>query len=605
MPARSHLLVRCILLGAALCGPLALAAQNPDSIPPDTNLTDSLRRSADQTQKLIDAQALILERVPVMPRLGDDGPAPALSSLVLDRDSIDWHNAETLGDLLEAQPGVYLWRGGWIGQPEYADYQGRGASSTRYYLDGIPFLPLGPDSVGVDPALFPLNLLQRVVIERWPGQLVVRLYTRQHDRIAPRSRVLVAAGDRKFARFGGDLERQYPSGIGFALLGEYLSAPARSGELTDLNDLAIIARGSFVPNEHWGAQYQLLAMFPDRNTWQAVAGGDSLGRSLSGHRNDAYFRAFGRTGSEGHDAELSAFAGSSHWSGDSVTQSVGLVGLNAELRRPTWRAGAQAMSWSRWTPFDSRVDGGWTPLPGLAVSGEGVHQRHDGGRTSDWVGLQAGVTLPLRLQLNASARMGSEVAAPSLLTNTAQDLRDWRVAGSWQWPLAGAEVALVHTAAYRPLAFEPYIQIQSLAPVGAANWIEFYGRVSPRAWLSFEGRYGDPQGVTADGVPPTHSIITGTIRSKFLRQYRSGIFDLKLQISMESWGKGIIGRDSTGAAVQLPGATFFRGQAQFQLGSLILYYDRMNLRNTLHGYVPGFLIPTGGQTFGVRWEFTN
>jgi hypothetical protein len=593
------------VLGAALCGPLALRAQNPDSIPPDTILTDSLRRSPDQTRKLLDGDSLALVRVPVLPRLGGAGPAPALSRIVLDRDSIDWHNAETLGDLLQAQPGVYLWRAGWIGQAEAPDYQGRGAASIRYYLDGIPFLPLGPDSAAVDPALFPLNLLQRVEIERWPGQLVVRLYTRQHDRLAPRSRILVAAGDRKFARFGGDLERQYASGIGFALAGEYLDAPARSGEGTDVNTFAVLARGSYVPTPRWGAQYQVFAMFPDRSTWQLTAGSDSLGRSLNGTRTDAYFRGFFRSGTEGHDAQFDLIAGSSHWNGDSVTQTVGLIGATGALRRPTWRVGAEATSWSRWTPFDARVDGGWTPLPGLAVSGVAVHQRHDGDRTSDWLGVQAGLTLPFRLQVNASARLGSEVAVPSIATETAQDLRDWRVAAGWERALAGAEVAWAHTAAFRPVGYEPYIQVPALAPLGAVDWLEVSARLSPRQWLLFEARYGDPQRVTVDGVPPTHSIITGTIRSKFLRQYRSGIFDLKLQLAMESWGRGIIGRDSTGAAVTLPGATFFRGQVQFQLGSLILYYDRFNLRNTLLGYVPGFVIPAGGQTFGVRWEFTN
>lgn len=594
-----------LALGAALCGPLALHAQNPDSIPPDTVLTDSLRRSPDETQKLLDGDSLARLRVPVLPRLGGAGPAPALSRIVLDRDSIDWHNAETLGDLLEAQPGVYLWRAGWIGQAEYPDYQGRGAASVRYYLDGIPFLPLGPDSVAVDPAFFPLNLLQRVEIERWPGRLVVRMYTRQHDRLAPRSRILVAAGDHKFARFGGDLERQFSSGIGFALAGEYLSVPTRSGAATDVSTFSVLARGSYVPNPHWGAQYQVLAMFPDRSTWQLTAGADSIGRSIEGNRADAYFRGFFRSGEEGHDAQVDLVAGSSHWNGDSVDQTAGLVGLTAAVRRPTWRVGAQAMSWSRWTPFDAELNAGWTPLPGLAVSGMAVHQRHDGRRSSDWVGLQAGATLPLRLQLSASARLGQEVAIPSIAAENAQTLRDWRVAAGWQRPLLGAELAWVHTAAFRPLGYEPYIQIPTLAPLGAVDWLELSARLSPRPWVSLEARYGDPRGATVDGVPPTHSIITATIRSKFLRRYRSGIFDLKLQIAMESWGRGIIGRDTTGAPVTLPGATFFRGQVELQLGSFIFYYDRFNLRNTLLGYVPGFVVPAGGQTFGVRWEFTN
>jgi hypothetical protein len=108
-----------------------------------------------------------------------------------------------------------------------------------------------------------------------------------------------------------------------------------------------------------------------------------------------------------------------------------------------------------------------------------------------------------------------------------------------------------------------------------------------------------------DGVPPTHSLTTATIRSKFLRQFRSGIFDLKLQFGMEAWGRGTIGRDSTGAPVTLKGATYFKSLVAIQLQSFMLYWDRGNLSATKLPYVPGFRLPSFGSNFGVRWEFLN
>jgi hypothetical protein len=98
---------------------------------------------------------------------------------------------------------------------------------------------------------------------------------------------------------------------------------------------------------------------------------------------------------------------------------------------------------------------------------------------------------------------------------------------------------------------------------------------------------------------------TATIRSKFLRKFPSGIFDLKLQLSMETWGKGIIGRDALGSPVELKGATFFRSLVQFQLDKFYLYWDRVNLSATKLTYVPGFLIPAYGSQFGVSWTFWN
>ncbi|HEU5357645.1 MAG TPA: hypothetical protein VFU45_00900, partial [Gemmatimonadales bacterium] len=65
MRGSSRLGLFLLCTGAALGGPLPLAAQNPDSLAADTVLTDSLRRPVDETQKLLDGQTLELRRVPV------------------------------------------------------------------------------------------------------------------------------------------------------------------------------------------------------------------------------------------------------------------------------------------------------------------------------------------------------------------------------------------------------------------------------------------------------------------------------------------------------------------------------------------------------------
>jgi hypothetical protein len=74
---------------------------------------------------------------------------------------------------------------------------------------------------------------------------------------------------------------------------------------------------------------------------------------------------------------------------------------------------------------------------------------------------------------------------------------------------------------------------------------------------------------------------------------------------METWGTGTLGRDPLGAAIPLRGATFFRLSAALQLGGFQFYWDRVNTQSTRLTYVPGFVIPNLGQTFGMRWEFRN
>ena len=99
--------------------------------------------------------------------------------------------------------------------------------------------------------------------------------------------------------------------------------------------------------------------------------------------------------------------------------------------------------------------------------------------------------------------------------------------------------------------------------------------------------YSDPRKGSVDGVPPTHSLTTATIRSKFLRKFRSGIFDLKLQVGMEAWGDGTIGRDASGAPISLRGATFFKSLVEFQLQSFTVYWDRGNLSGDRAHVRPG------------------
>jgi hypothetical protein len=100
-------------------------------------------------------------------------------------------------------------------------------------------------------------------------------------------------------------------------------------------------------------------------------------------------------------------------------------------------------------------------------------------------------------------------------------------------------------------------------------------------------------------------MVAVTLRSKFLRQFPSGVFDLKLRLSMESWGTGVIGRDAGDVPIRLSGATFFRSLVEIQLQSFRLFWDRGNLSASNLTYVPGFEIPSYGTVFGVRWEFLN
>ena len=602
---------------------IRLAAQVPVTPPVDSAAAadsvrdDSLRHDA--TDRLMSATARATMRVPVLPDLQAEGPRALGSRIVLDRRSIAWHTAYTVSDLLLDVPGVYLWRGGWHGRPVYPNYRGRGAASVSYFVDGVPYIPLGADSVGVDPGLFALALFERVEIERWPSGLRVYLYTPQHSTLAPRSRVGIYTGEFKVSRFQGDLEYRWRNGLGLTTAAEVFDAPGPNGDRNDAHLTTGLLRGEFVPRPWIGMSVQLYRLSPLIRPY--AVNNDTIGSALRGTRNDLQVRLFARKGDEAHHLEADLLYVRSAWTSDtfrvllhdttvatltdSVHQQQHGGGLLLSLRRPRW--GVSGAGWLRtgWTPVALRGDAGVVPIDRLSIDGEVVHEEHTGGRTSRWGGARAGLTLPLGFGVEGALRNGSQVYAPALVADRAQDISERSIRGTWEIPLLRLSGGVSSTAGIRPYAFQPYLRIDSIRPFGRTTWVDLGATLRPMNWLTLDAWYSDPKGAAPEGLPPTHSLVRGEIRSKFLRKYPSGIFELRLAAEMEAWSKGVIGLDSVGAPITLLGSTYFRINVALKLDAFQFYWDEMNIRATKHGYVPGFIVPGVGQSFGMRWEFSN
>ena len=596
-------------------GPLAaqVIPTTIDTLPSDSARADSLRREA--TARLLAAAENTGRAVAAAPLLGSEGPRALGSRIILDRRAIAWQTAQTVSDLLSGVPGVYIWRGGWHGREAYANYRGRGATGVEFVIDGVPFVPMGPDSVGVDPSTFSLSLFERVEIERWPGGLKVLLYTPQYQYLAPRTRVGITTGQFDIARYQGDLEYRWKNGLGLTVAADYFHSPTATGVKTDATIVHGLVRAQYIPRPGFGMQVQLLRLAPTRHAFQTD--GDSISAPLKGTRNDLQARVFARKGTEERHLQADLLYFRSTWASDtfrltdsvavsdSVDQEVHGGALILALRRPRWRVGASAWLRDKWTPLTVRGEGGYTPFDRLSLNGEVTHERHDGDRTSDWIGLRAGLTLPLGFEGEGGWRTGSRVIAPALASDTAAELHEVELRGRWRSRYLTLEAGWSRTAAFTPYRFAPYIKVDSLRPLGTTEWLEYAATLTPLNWMTLSAWYSDPRNVTIDGIPPTHSVIRGEIRSKFLRKFPSGIFELRLAAEMENWGTGVIGRGPAGEALELNGATFVRMGAAMRLGGFQFFYDRTNTQSSRHSYVPGFKIPGLGQTFGMRWEFSN
>src|SRR5205085_546936 len=127
--------------------------------------------------------------LPVFPAPIPPGPAPRGTRYSFTADSFALSNIQTLSDLLAHIPGVYVARGGIYGAPEPVLYGGRGPAGLELFWDGVPYVPLGRDSLYLDPARISLAPLERVDVVVLPASLRVYLVTLRQRSTATASQV--------------------------------------------------------------------------------------------------------------------------------------------------------------------------------------------------------------------------------------------------------------------------------------------------------------------------------------------------------------------------------------------------------------------------------
>lgn len=614
-------MLRSIGFLACIMAPLQVAAQVPIPRPPDSTATDSLAARPDSsgTDRLLAVSGNTRVKVETISRLGFGDLEPAGSRIVLNSDSLGWATAHNVAELIAIHAPVFLWRGGWLERPEMPNMLGRGAGNIEYVVDGMPLLPVGPDSVAIDPSLWSLDLLQRIEIELAPGSMRVFLYTRNHDRLAPRTSIAVSTGDRSFSKYFGSFEKRYSSGIGLALAGSYTGVDAPTGGTGAANLTNAWMQLGWQRSARFGINLQYLVQAPERAMLLGASNADTLDPGLSGTRSDLQFRASWRGSDAGLGKRLDILAARSAWSGDSVHTAIGSFGAIAGWRGPTWSAELQALHHTAWTPLDTRLALGITPLAGLTGSLEGLYQRHTADRVSALatgrIGLDIGrlpavpflgIRPPGRFRLGATVRYGDRVVAPSIESIPAQSIADYELMASVEGSLLSATARWASLDVWQPLAFRQFAAIPGFARQPRTDWLTVSARLTPRNWLALSSNFQQPlHGATPDGVPPKHAWTSLTVDSRFLRNFPSGIFRLKVQANFESWSPGIIGRTVDGDAIDQPGLSFMSANLELRLGPFVAFWDRVNFQAVRKGVVPGYPILSLGSSYGIRWSFDN
>lgn len=543
---------------------------------------------------------------PVFEPEAPSGPLPPGSRYTFTRDSLLWSGGLTLADLLARIPGVYVARAGFVAQPEYVQYGGRGGAALEVYWDGMRWEPLGGDTAFVDPGQFPLTYLRRVDVEVLPGMLRAYLVTERHETPVVRSKIHVQSGAFKSAQYAALFQKRTPAGVGLDLAANYAGTDGPAGAAgADLFD--VWARVSWTPDHRVGASYQLRRQDVDRDGLPSTVGTSVPVRE--GARTDMLITLTAATRPDGLGLRVETGLASSSWSADSgaALEDHGVRQAHVRLRyqRPSWTAETVARVADARTPLALEGRVGWVPVPGVALAADAGYRTHRGDRHSQWVRGAIGVYLgPFTLAGEATLREAVQV--PALVDDTVIPTRDLAARAGLDTRWLSGSVTLARQDAFQPRPYGELPLLPSLGPSGAATYLRVEAVLRPTRALSVSGWYADPlSGPLAGLQPPQHVRAALTWRSKFWRTFRSGAFDLKLQASVERWNAGTAGVRADGSTIVLPEATFWETQVMFQLVDFTGFWILRNARLTEAEYVPGLVYPGNAQYFGVSWTFGN
>ena len=624
-----------LVTAAVLLGGSALSAQNPQA--PARGRPDTLRAAAspagprDTTaaaQHDTTSGAARRDTIPLPDSLSPDsfrpqlpplgpppGPVPQAGRIVFGHDALWFSGALTLGELLQRIPGVFLVRGGWFGRPETVAYAGQGASSVEVYWDGFALDPLGADSTSIDLSTINLGLVQRVEVEILPSVLRVYLYSDEQTVRRPRTETSFATGDASTNSYRIRYLNRWNSGTALDLGVHYLGSSGVANSPGRSSDLTLWAKGSWIPSQRYGVQYQVIGVSLDRDSVRLS--GDNLSLAyLPGrktHRTDMFVRGFIASRDDGMGLRLDAIAGGSSYGDTSAALSREEVQGSAVLsyRAERWSSELTARVRDSDTPIELELRGAASPSALLTVSGYVLGRSHLGGRRSTELALQAELRPFAALALHGALRARNAVGAPVLLTDTAQNVLDVAGGVGLNTRRLDLDVTLARHGVYAPPVPGAFGPIVPAYPSFAVRTATVSLAFRPTAYLTLSGWYREPlvQGVaetvTSAYEPPNHSRLLATFRTRLLPVLRRGAFDLTAEVGMEGWSRGALGADSSGAPLLLKGATIIDYRLELRLLNAALYWTIRNARGERYAVLPGLSMPVGNQSYGVRWEFSN
>ncbi len=566
-------------------GPPRPPVARTDTTPPDTTSPDTLERF-----------------LPVFAAAMARGPLPRGTRWGFDADSLVLSNITTLGDLLGHLPGVYVARGGWFGAAEIAVYGGHGPLGLELYWDGVPVLPLGRDSIWLDPARVPLAPLERIDVQVLPSTLRVFLVTRRARSSVAHTEVRISTGVNSVAQYRAGFAKRWRSGIGLSLSADYRNVDGITGSSTTaFNSVDFWLRGEYV-KPRLGVSYQIVSSAWDR-------GGAAVVDAWKQRRLDGLFQGFLASRDDGLGARLTVTVARTAISNDSLIPDRRLLQGSVELSetRPRASAGVTARFQGAGRPFQLEAQAAWQPVPFITLAADARRSQYGDKGHGTRGHVSAGLALPFGVSIRAEASRIEDFQAPLVLSDSFQRATDVAAYARWERRFITLEGGVVQRDSFRPRGFAAGIRpVASLGPTPRSRYASFYVALRPLPGVHLSGWYFDPIRGGGDFEPPTHSRVSATFFSKFWRVYKSGVFALRGEVAAESWSRSNLGgRDAAGAQLPLAPASFVESNVQLRIADFTAYWLTRNYNGMRGSYVTGLSYPKYAQYYGVQWYFRN
>jgi len=535
------------------------------------------------------------------------GPFPKGSRYTFTLDSILLSNARTLSDLLAHIPGVYVARGGWYGEPEIVLYGGRGPASLELYWDGVPMLPLGRDSIYLDPARIPLGPIERVDVIVLPASLRVYLVTSQHRPTAPRTQVGVVSGQSDIADYRAGYATRTRSGFGVSLLADWASIGGSSPSITTppFGTSDIWLKADYVPpGGRVGASFQVSS-----SSWHRATASDNRVDGWRQDRRDRLLRFFVAERDDGLGWRLTASLGTSGISHDTLVTRRAVSFANLEASQ-TWRTATVsgvARFGATGAPQQFEARAGWMPLSPITLAGSFRQSFYTANRYGWRAYGTAGLALPLGFSARAEASWQEDAEAALVTTDAMHRTLDVAAWLRFENRLLTVEVGRGRRDPFAPLGFAQGIKsVDSLSPTPLTEFVAAHATLHVVPGVTLTGWYFDPVVGGGDLEPPRHGRVSVTFYSKFWRVFKSGIFALRGEVAMESWSRSAFGGlDTAGVLLGMTGSSFVDTNLEMQLAGVTLFWNVTNINIMRSSYVPGLGYPKSVQQYGARWFFTN